>query len=547
MPFDLRPAPLETSGVSLQAVLDEGPPAPPFPPNFAAAKKDGEQDDIGKTGSESAKKQEAKSKKPFMKRVFSRKPEAREDSPDAANAEFARKGYSTSLSDDENPLATPQNTDDWDFKCIGESNPFGGGRATPAPLPSPDEIQYSKVRQGSRNVSEGRQTPLSSPQSPFFRNHQARKPTPMTPGQPMNTRYPSTDHSSQENNPFDTSFRNPWVYPSGPISPDFYTPRFSSSSPSPLNVSLSTGKAAQLLGPEAPYTPPFGHERVTKEHLSLKNLPGISKEDLSRLPKMLEPNKPESSLTPYSAPPTTTTFGSSDSPKSFRTFGHPAPPKPKRDRYGKLSRFDVSYPHNDTLQSRSYVNVHGHGAAATRFASNNTINASVTPGNRANSSDMENSVGNAAPSKPGVIVRAKREDSYESAKSTVIYTPPTPRSGARTPKTPREFDDFYSRPGPNATFSTAYRHNDFETSPTTMRFNTSDPAMPRRMPPPPPPILPVETSTGTAALTPEPVFSPAARNILRYFSEHWNEQGMRDLCSWIDDESRLDAVSFFSF
>ncbi|KAL8968154.1 MAG: hypothetical protein Q9183_002594 [Haloplaca sp. 2 TL-2023] len=293
VPFDLRPAPLETSGVSLQAVLDEGPPAPPLPPNFAAAKKDDEQDENAKNASESTKKQEGKPKKPFMKRVFSRKPEARENSLGAANAGFARKGYSTSLSDDETPLATPRNTDDdWDFKCIGESNPFDGGRISPAILSSPDEIQHSKVRQTSRNVSGGQQTPLSSPQSPFFRNRQARKPTPVTPGEPMNTGYSSTNHPSREKNPFDTSFKKQWVYPSGPVSPDFYTPRFSSSSPSPRNVSLATGKAAQLLGPEAPYRAPFGHERVTREHLSLRNLPSISREDLSRLPKMLEPNRP---------------------------------------------------------------------------------------------------------------------------------------------------------------------------------------------------------------------------------------------------------------
>ncbi|KAL8955074.1 MAG: hypothetical protein Q9183_006804 [Haloplaca sp. 2 TL-2023] len=68
--------------------------------------------------------------------------------------------------------------------------------------------------------------------------------------------------------------------------------------------------------------------------------------------------------------------------------------------------------------------------------------------------------------------------------------------------------------------------------------------MPRRMPPPPPPMLSAESSTEAAAPAPEPVFSPAARNIMRYFSEHWDEQGMRDLCSWIDDESRVDAADF---
>ncbi|KAL8968153.1 MAG: hypothetical protein Q9183_002593, partial [Haloplaca sp. 2 TL-2023] len=100
------------------------------------------------------------------------------------------------------------------------------------------------------------------------------------------------------------------------------------------------------------------------------------------------------------------------------------------------------------------------------------------------------SVGNAAQSKTG---------------SPVIYTPPTPHSGARTPKTPRELDEFYARPGPNATSPTAHRGKHIDTSPTTGRFYASDPAMPRRMPPPPPPMLSAESSTEAAAPAPEPV------------------------------------------
>ncbi|KAL8867480.1 MAG: hypothetical protein Q9174_005638, partial [Haloplaca sp. 1 TL-2023] len=562
VPLDLRPPPLDTSRfsrLSMRAVLNEGPPSPPFPPNFAPQNND--DNDTGKNQSESAKKQEAKSKKPFVKRVFSRKPEGREESPDVAKAELTRKGYSKSMSDDEYPLVSPQNQSkgDWDFICRGISDPSDAGLTTPEPLSSPERAQHIKVGKRGRKVSKGQKTPVSSPQSPspFFRTRQARKPTLITPGQPTNTGPPLTDHSIQESNPFDLSFKKQWIPPpSTGVSPDFFTPRYSSSHPTPRNVSLAAGKAAKILGPEAPYTPPFGHERIeraeqkqraeriTREHLSLKNLPCISKEDISRLPKMLEPNLPEMNsspyTSPYSAPPTVTTFGSSDESKYKRMFSPRGPPKPKRDRSGTVPPFDVTYPHNDSSQSRTHVDTHHHEEAGVRFPGDNTINTSVTQDSHANPFNVENpdSIGLAiSKSISNINLRTEREDSYESAKSPAMYTPPTPHSGARTPKTPRDFDDFYSRPGPLATSPTGYGSDDLAASPAEMRHGI--PAMPRRMPPPPPAMSPAETS-----VEPGPVFSSAARNIMRYFSSHWTEQGMRDLCAWIGDETRLDAVDF---
>ncbi|KAL8955660.1 MAG: hypothetical protein Q9183_006568 [Haloplaca sp. 2 TL-2023] len=59
---------------------------------------------------------------------------------------------------------------------------------------------------------------------------------------------------------------------------------------------------------------------------------------------------------------------------------------------------------------------------------------------------------------------AKLEDSYEYARALFSHLyAATPRGGARTPKTPRELDDYYARPGPNATSPTDHRGKDIET------------------------------------------------------------------------------------
>lgn len=551
---DLRPAPLQTSGMSWVDMLQTEPPAG-FNSDFGANEPD----------SEASKQQQVKNKKSFasFKRVFSRKQETTEALPNAIELEKVRKGHSNSLGGGHIPLLTPQDlyttSNSADHEALEES--------------------------------------LKEQTSPTFRMN---KP-PMTPPRLMNTA------SSLANLPLEKDLKGNSNFSSGrkvstttPLKSPL--PIFSSQNPSPVPSprKVSFPAAIEAISPTGSVTPrspsavtrPALEHKVTEEHLSLTSFPPVPKEDLARLPKELEPTVPDTSSIPFNARrpslPQLSMAAVAEEPQTPGPFLLPELPEPRRDRNGKLKRFENNEPFIKTLEFRTFAQTYGYEAAIARFADDATVNAAIMQAKRSEVTDDSVGLGISAhtfmQSTTGVNVRAERGDSCES-NATPFYTPTTSRSGNQTPKTPIEVAEYYmnlprsgAQQGKDAKSPYGAHpegYGDLAASPTLTRVNESNTSTspspfddPSRVGPSqqssegsyttgaltgPSRKLFVDTSLAQSqnirappavpsrAVTPLPANAPSMEKIKMYFRQ-FDPEGLRSLRYTIDEETRLETV-----
>ncbi|KAL8702270.1 MAG: hypothetical protein Q9201_004494 [Fulgogasparrea decipioides] len=451
---DLRPAPLQTTGMSFLDIMNEDPPAnsTPVPESNATENK-----------SSTLKKQGLKTKKSLVnfRRIFSRKQNSTEEVPDANELKEGAKEQPT-------------------LSGSGQTHPLTP-RGTSSSLSSAD----------SRVFNEG----PDEQKSPIIDFREARMTPPQVP-----------DTSSSSVTPFlQTQLKEKMSFSSGgqmsvmtPLeSPQAISSRYASPMPSPRKISLPTTPIVQTLpdkvvhqSPSAATRPSIPH-RITGAHLSLESFPPVPKEDIAQLPKDLEPNVPAGVVSPFEirrpSLPTLATASIADAAKSSGGFSRHPLPNLKIGRNGKVKKYDRNDPMMQAIDFRACEEIYGLEEAIARNVPASAfhrapmkVEAAAKPSN--DSIGLGIFADKSVQSATGSNVRAERGNSNETVGSP-IYTPTTPRSGYLTPQSPNDYAEFYKNAlrtsGKGKGESSPYgmknqSYGDLTISPTLARINEGD-------------------------------------------------------------------------
>ncbi|KAL8680026.1 MAG: hypothetical protein Q9186_003744 [Xanthomendoza sp. 1 TL-2023] len=271
----------------------------------------------------------------------------------------------------------------------------------------------------------------------------------------------------------------------------------------PPNVTPGSGlPSGKMHGKVPPGTVrPVISNPVIKEHLSLENYPSISKEDIARLPKMLEPTMvnpgfndsqllygqhhwPSSaSFYPHDKNPdngkvigkSTSSYqlqGSFEAPmqqipslpksqfQPTKTSGEGAPTPPensveytlpelKYKKNGEVKKYADSDSIIQALHSVAFEEIYGGHASINRLAQPSTIEAALGEAPHGRGREDGKLCGLGISSNSPINSSGSGEDRQRQAYTDELfdlgnYTPVTPTSGSMTPQTPTDFLDLYS-------------------------------------------------------------------------------------------------------